>query len=90
MRMVFCQKLQQEAPGLERVPYPGALGKRIYEEISLEAWQQWLKQQTLLINENRLNVLHPDTRVFLEKEMKAFLFEGKTEKPKGFTPIKAE
>lgn len=87
MRTVFCQKLQKNAPGLERIPYPGALGQRIFEEISVEAWQQWLKHQTLLINENRLNVLQPETRTFLEKEMHAFLFEGKVENPKGFTPV---
>lgn len=90
MRMVFCHKLQKEAPGLERVPYPGPLGQRIFQEISQEAWQLWLKQQTLLINENRLNVLQSETRTFLEKEMQAFLFEGKTEKPQGFTPITSE
>ncbi len=84
--MVFCKKLHKEAPGLVRAPYPGPLGQRIMQEISMEAWQLWLKQQTLLINENRLNVLHPDTRTFLEAEMQKFLFEGSDEKPQGFTP----
>ncbi|MBN9286473.1 MAG: oxidative damage protection protein [Gammaproteobacteria bacterium 39-13] len=86
-RMVFCQKLQKEAPGLTRVPYPGPLGQRIFESICMEAWQQWLQQQTLLINENRLNVLDPKSRSFLENEMQKFLFEGADEKPAGFKPI---
>lgn len=88
MRTVFCHKLQKEAPGLEKIPYPGPLGQRIYEEISQEAWQLWLKHQTMLINENRLNVLSSETRTFLENEMRKFLFEGKVEHPQGYKPIK--
>lgn len=85
-RLVFCQKLQKEAKGLERVPYPGALGQRIYDNICLEAWQQWLRHQTLLINENRLNVLDPNARTFIETEMVKFLFEGGSDKPAGYKP----
>lgn len=85
--MVFCQKMQKEAPGLARIPYPGPLGQRIFESISAQAWQLWLQQQTLLINENRLNVLDPKSRSFLENEMQKFLFEGSNEKPAGFKPI---
>ncbi|MBI2790665.1 MAG: oxidative damage protection protein [Gammaproteobacteria bacterium] len=86
-RIVFCQKLQKDAPGLTRVPYPGPLGQRIFDSISMEAWQLWLKHQTLLINENRLNVLDPKSRSFLETEMEKFLFEGTSEKPAGFKPV---
>lgn len=86
-RMIFCQKLQKEAPGLERIPYPGPLGQRIFEEICQEAWQQWLKHQTLLINENRLNVLDPKARAFLEEQMEKFFFAGGSEKPAGFKPV---
>lgn len=73
-RTVFCQKLQKSAPGLNHVPYPGPLGQRIYESISQEAWQLWLKQQTILINENRLNLLEPKAQDFLVAEMEKFLF----------------
>ncbi len=86
-RMVFCQKLQKESEGLTRAPYPGPLGQRIFESICVEAWQQWLKHQTILINENRLNVLDPKSRQFLEIEMQKFLFEGNSEKPAGFKPL---
>jgi Fe-S cluster biosynthesis and repair protein YggX len=86
-RMVFCQKLQKEAPGLPYMPYPGPLGQRIFDSISMEAWQLWLKQQTLIINENRLNVLDPKARTFLETEMQKFLFENNNEKPKGYVPL---
>jgi Fe-S cluster biosynthesis and repair protein YggX len=85
--MVFCKKLQKEAPGLERIPYPGLLGQRVFAEVSVEAWQQWMAHQTLLINENRLNVLDPKSRTFIEAQMEKFLFEGGSDTPAGYTPV---
>lgn len=76
-RMVQCAKLDKEAEGLDRAPYPGELGQRIYENISKEAWQLWMGQQTILINENRLSVIDPEHRAFIEKEMEKFLFGEK-------------
>ncbi|WP_321529244.1 oxidative damage protection protein [Sedimenticola selenatireducens] len=75
-RMVDCVKLKKLAEGLERPPYPGELGQRVFENISKEAWQLWLQQQTILINENRLSLADPKSRVFLEEQMVKFLFEG--------------
>lgn len=72
-RQVLCRKLGREADGVHRAPYPGSLGRYIYEHISAEAWQAWLKQQTILINEHRLEVSLPQARLFLEEEMKKFL-----------------
>ena len=69
MRCIFCKKLGKEAEGLTYYPYPGELGKRIYEHISEQAWQAWLGHQTMLINEYRLNVIEPKSRQFLEEEM---------------------
>ncbi len=85
-RTVFCEKLQREAEGLAFVPWPGALGKRVFESISREAWQQWLAHQTMLINENRLSPMDPKHRAFLEGEMEKFLFAGGAERPAGFVP----
>lgn len=85
-RTVQCVKLGKEAEGLDRPPLPGDLGQRIYDSISKEAWQLWLRQQTMLINENRLSVIDPKHRAFLEEEMTKFLFEGKDEKPEGYVP----
>lgn len=85
-RIVFCNKLQREAPGLAFVPWPGALGKRVFEGISAEAWQQWLAHQTMLINENRLSPMDPKHRAFLEAEMEKFLFGDGAEKPAGYVP----
>jgi Fe-S cluster biosynthesis and repair protein YggX len=86
-RFVFCEKHQKEALGLDFAPYPGELGQRIYNHICKEAWQEWLKHQTMLINENRLNLLDPKTRPFLEEEMVKFLFGQGSEMPAGYTPI---
>ena len=73
-RLVNCVKLGKEAEGLDRQPYPGELGKRIFDNVSKEAWQLWMKQQTMLINENRLSVIDPKSRTFLEGEMVKFFF----------------
>ncbi len=85
-RMIFCKKLQTQAEGLESAPYPGTLGQEIYENISKQAWAEWLAHQTMVINENRLNLLDASARTFLLDEMKKFLFEGGAEKPQGYVP----
>jgi Fe-S cluster biosynthesis and repair protein YggX len=85
-RIIDCVKLQKKAEGLAFAPYPGDLGKRIYESISAEAWQMWLAHQTILINEFRLSMLDPKARDFLAIEMEKFLFSGGYETPSGYTP----
>ncbi|WP_144392344.1 oxidative damage protection protein [Pleionea sediminis] len=85
-RTVFCQKLQKDLPGLNAPTYPGELGQKIYNNVSQEAWQQWLKHQTMLINEKRLNVIEPETRTYLAGEMEKFLFGGDYDMPEGYVP----
>jgi len=85
-RTVQCSKLQREAEGLERQPYPGELGKRIFENISKQVWQDWLRQQTMLINEYRLNPVDPKSRRFLEEEMEKFFFGAGSELPSDYKP----
>lgn len=85
-RMVNCVKLNKEAEGLERVPYPGDLGKRVFDNVSKEAWQQWLSQQTMLINEYRLSPMDPKARTFLEEQMEKFFFGEGAETPPEFVP----
>jgi Fe-S cluster biosynthesis and repair protein YggX len=85
-RTIFCSYLQREAEGLDRVPYPGELGQRIYAGISKEAWQQWLRHQTMLMNEYRLTPIDPKARQFLVEEMEKFLFGGGAQKPEGYVP----
>ena len=83
-RMVQCVMLKREAPGLDRPPYPGELGRRIYESVSREAWARWLQHQTMLINEYRLTPMEPKARKFLEAEMEKFFFGGGSSKPEGY------
>jgi len=85
-RMVHCIKLGREAEGLDRQPYPGELGKRIYEQVSKQAWADWLRHQTLLINENRLSPMDPKHRRFLEQQMERFFFGEGAEIPQGYVP----
>ena len=85
-RTVHCVKLGREAAGLDYPPYPGELGKRVYEHISKEAWQQWVRQQTMLINEYRLTPVDPKARKFLEEQMERFLFGEEAVTPEGYVP----
>lgn len=85
-RTVQCVLLGREAEGLDRPPYPGELGQRIYEQVSKEAWQQWLGHQTMLINEYRLVVIEPEAREFLRQQMEEFFFGGGAAKPEGYVP----
>ncbi|MGL3818125.1 oxidative damage protection protein [Klebsiella pneumoniae] len=85
-RTIFCTFLQREAEGQDFQLYPGELGKRIYNEISKEAWAQWQHKQTMLINEKKLNMMNAEHRKLLEQEMVQFLFEGKDVHIEGYTP----
>ena len=85
-RTVFCEYLQKEAEGLDFQLYPGELGERIFTHISKEAWAEWQKKQTMLINEKRLNMMDPNDREFLETQMTDFLFERKDVHIEGYTP----
>jgi Fe-S cluster biosynthesis and repair protein YggX len=86
--MIKCVKLGREAEALALPPYPGELGKRIFENVSREAWQMWLKHQTMLINENRISPIDPKARKFLEGEMEKFFFGAGSAPPEGYVPPK--
>ena len=73
-KLIFCQKNKQKLPGLLFPPFTGQLGERIHKNISQDAWNEWLKHQTMLINEYRLNVLEEKSKVFLQQEAEKFLF----------------
>jgi len=85
-RMVQCVYLKKEAPGLTYAPYPGELGKRIYQQISAEAFEAWKRHQTMLVNENRLNLADARARQYLARQMEQFLFGGQAETPAGYVP----
>ncbi|MDF9391356.1 MULTISPECIES: oxidative damage protection protein [Methylococcus] len=85
-RRIICAKLGIEAEGLDAPPFPGPQGQRIFEHVSKEAWQDWLKLQTMLINEHRLTPFEASARKFLEQEREKFLFGGGTATPEGYVP----
>ena len=85
-RMVHCVKLDREAEGMDFPPYPGELGKRIYENVSKEAWAGWLKYQTMLVNENRLSLADPRARKYLMEQTEAYFFGTGAAAVEGYVP----
>lgn len=85
-RTVNCRKYHQELPGLERPPYPGAKGQDIFDNISQQAWGDWLKHQTLLINEKRLNMMNAEDRKFLQVEMDKYFSGEDYARAEGYVP----
>lgn len=85
-RTVNCRKYQREMEGLERPPFPGPRGQKIFEEVSKQAWQEWITHQTLLINERRLNMMDRTARAFLEEEMDKFLSNQDYAQADGYVP----
>jgi Fe-S cluster biosynthesis and repair protein YggX len=89
-RTVHCIKLNKEAEGMDFPPYPGELGKRIYESVSKEAWAAWLKHQTMLVNENRLNLADQRARKYLAAQMEKHFFGEGADAAAGYVPPPAE
>ncbi len=85
-RTVQCTYLKKEAPGMDYSPYPGELGNRIYANISKEAFELWKKHQTMLVNENRLNLADARARQYLARQMEQFFFGDGGDKPVGYVP----
>jgi Fe-S cluster biosynthesis and repair protein YggX len=88
-RMVQCIKLGKEAEGLDFPPYPGELGKRIWQNVSKEAWAAWIKHQTMLVNENRLNLADARARQYLARQMEQHFFGGGADAVQGYVPPSA-
>jgi Fe-S cluster biosynthesis and repair protein YggX len=85
-RTVNCIKLGKQAEGLDFPPYPGDLGKKLWESVSKEAWAAWLKHQTMLVNENRLNLADVRARKYLATQMESYFFGDGAEQPQGYVP----
>lgn len=85
-KLIYCQKLKKEAPALKFAPLPGEAGNRIVNNISAEAWQQWIKTQTMLINEYKLSMLDDEAKKFLKEQREKFLFSDEDVKPSGYIP----
>jgi Fe-S cluster biosynthesis and repair protein YggX len=85
-RTVHCIKLNKEAEGLDFPPYPGELGKKIFDNVSKEAWAGWLKHQTMLVNENRLNLADARARKYLVSQMEKHFFGDGADAASGYVP----
>ncbi|HET9920622.1 MAG TPA: oxidative damage protection protein [Ktedonobacteraceae bacterium] len=88
-RMVQCVKLGRELPGLEKPPFPGPLGQRIFEHISKQAYEMWPAQSTLIINHYGLNMADPESRKILREQMEEFFFGADAQMPEGWVPEEA-
>ena len=87
MSTVYCVKLQKESEGLDRAPYPGELGKKILDSVSKDAWQMWLDHQTMLINENNLNLFEESSQDYLKEQMEKYFFSDvDLDQIKGYIP----
>lgn len=87
MRTVFCIKYQKEMEGLDYPPFPSADGQKIFETVSRQAWQEWIARQTMLINENGLNSLDPNTRTYLKEQREKFLNNEDADMASGYVPV---
>jgi Fe-S cluster biosynthesis and repair protein YggX len=87
-RTVNCIKLGTEAEGLDFPPIPGALGNKIFENVSKEAWQQWIRMQTMIINENRLNLAEVRHRAYLTEQLQKHFFGEGADQVSGYVPAK--
>ena len=88
-RIIFCKKYKENLEGLDKTPYPGPQGLEIYETVSKKAWNEWLENQKMLINENQLNLQDRDSRNWLKEQMELFFSGEDYARPKGYTPPKS-
>ena len=89
-RTVHCVKLGREAEGLARPTWPGELGQRIFDNVSKEAWLEWLRLQTMLINEKQLSLVNAEHKAYLAEQMEAHFFGSGADKPEGYVPPAGE
>lgn len=90
VRMVKCVKFGHEMPGLDRIPWKGDIGKRVYENVSKDAWKLWLEHSKMIMNEFRLNPLDPNSQKIMEEQMEAFFFGEGAKLPEGYVPPRAK
>jgi Fe-S cluster biosynthesis and repair protein YggX len=89
-RVVHCVKFDKDMPGLERIPWKGELGKRVYESVSQEAWKMWIEHSKMLMNEYRLNPLDPQSQKIMEEQMEQFFFGEGAKLPEGYVAPRAK
>jgi Fe-S cluster biosynthesis and repair protein YggX len=84
--MVHCVKLGRALPGLAFRPFPGELGQRLFDHVSMEGWAQWIEQSKMLVNEYRLNLSLPESRTFLMEQCEKFFFGSGGTPPPDYVP----
>jgi Fe-S cluster biosynthesis and repair protein YggX len=89
-RVVHCVKFGKDMPGLERVPWKGEIGKRVFDNVSAEAWKMWIEYSKMLMNEYRLNPLDPQSQKIMEEQMEQFFFGEGAKLPEGYVPPRAK
>jgi Fe-S cluster biosynthesis and repair protein YggX len=89
-RLVHCVKFGKELPGLDRVPWRGELGKRVYENVSKDAWKLWIEHSKMIMNEYRLNPLDPNSQKIMEEQLEQFFFGEGAKLPEGYVAPKAK
>jgi Fe-S cluster biosynthesis and repair protein YggX len=89
-RTVMCVKFGKEMEGLDRVPWKGALGQRIFDSVSKEAWKMWIEHSKMIMNEYRLNPLDPQSQKIMEEQMENFFFGEGSKLPEGYVPQRAK
>jgi Fe-S cluster biosynthesis and repair protein YggX len=89
-RMVHCVKFDKDLPGLDRIPWRGEIGKRVYESVSKDAWKLWLEHSKMVMNEYRLNPLDPNSQKIMEEQMEQFFFGEGAKLPEGYVAPKAK
>jgi Fe-S cluster biosynthesis and repair protein YggX len=90
VRMVHCVKFGREMPGLDRAPWKGELGQRIYDNVSKEAWKMWVEYSKMVMNEYRLNPLDPQSQTIIAEQMEKFFFGEGAQLPPGYVPQKSK
>jgi len=85
-RTVQCVKFQKELPGLDALPWPGELGQRIYENVSVQAWKLWEDRMKMILNEYRLMPWQKEAQELIGKHMEDFFFGEGAALPPGYVP----
>ena len=85
-RLVFCRKFKKELPGLATPPLPGPKGEDLFNNVSDQAWKEWMKHQTMLINEKHLNMMDMANRKYLAEQMDKFLSGEAYDEAEGYVP----
>ena len=90
MNQVFCQKYQRLLPAMAKAPMPGPVGQQLQQQYSQQAWDEWLKLQTMLINEKQLSLMDPAARSYLGEQRQKFMQNQEHDTAAGYVPLESQ